>query len=175
MEFILGVGILHGIIIPLPVADTVVGAEVNPRFLTGQGQFTDDVVMGAGCGGHGVVGVAAGPETEAVVMPGGEHDVPHTGVLRRIHPVLGVEEYGIELPVELVVLILGDEFAPGPGQLFTPEGHRPPVDEHAEAIILEPFQGPGICMQIGVGLPAAPVYHRRSSHSSKSSRFVSLL
>ena len=79
-----------------------------------------------------VLRILAGPETESVVMLGGNDQVFHAGGFGHAHPVLGVELGGVELAVELVILVSGDLCAPRPTDLRAFDTDRSPVDEHAE-------------------------------------------
>ena len=79
-----------------------------------------------------------------------DHDVFHAGVLRQLHPVVGLELHGVELHYERLVLAHGnlrsvhDPFAEAERSLSLPFARRDrieaPMDEEAVLRLPEPFE-----------------------------------
>ena len=97
---------------------------------------------------------------EAVVVLGGDDDVLHPRVLRRLHPRLGVELHGVELRARTsrtrrtgMLRARHDPLAARRRPLAVPvpgrHGVEPPVDEHPEARVAPPCH-PRILLRCGL-------------------------
>ena len=123
------------------------------------GEFLERVAS-EGSGGDDVEGIDLGVEHgEAVVMLGGDDDIPHAGGFCESDDIVGTEAGGIEVFGEGFVVgdgdgeIVHDPLADVGGALTVPLPGRDrveaPVDEHAEACIAPPLHA---CIALGRGL-----------------------
>ncbi len=130
-----------------PVHDGVVPAEADALAAAGVGHLAHHVT--AQRRGHDVeVGLVRIEEAEAVVVLGGDDQVPHAGALGEAGPGTRVEVGRREVGAEAVVLVerdlgrgadpLGVVGAAVP--LAGRDGVKAPVDEHAEARLAPPVQ-----------------------------------
>jgi len=124
----------------MPVNEGVI--ETHPQPLRAERlHHRPDEVLAPGRVGHLVVRLTAVPQTEAVVVLGGHHEVPHPGPPGHPRPLGRVVEVRIEMievtPVLLIAHLLG---ALDP-LVASRAGIDAPVDEHPEALANEP---PGI-------------------------------
>ena len=79
------------------------------RLRTGRRSGRQQIALGTGIhavpgAAPGSVGLRAGPEAKAFVMLGGQHHVLRPGTVEEVGPVIGIEELGLELRGEILVL-----------------------------------------------------------------------
>ena len=104
----------------LPVAGVIavprreVEARAQAGVAAGVDEFAHQVALAGAprAGRHRMRGGRAGPQAEAVVMLGGEHDAAEARVLHHLHPLPRIERRGCE---QLRVLLAGAPFAVGEG------------------------------------------------------------
>ena len=75
-----------------------VDAEAQPVTAAGVGELTHQVALSIAPRRalHAVVGIGRGPEAEAVVVLGRQHDPLHAGRLERADPLVAVQSRGVE-------------------------------------------------------------------------------
>ena len=101
-------GVVHRVIVVVPVRVGVVDPELDALRSTGISKHLDDVLF-VGRGVHNVeVGVLRVPHGEAVVVLRGDDDVVHAGSLREAGVGARVELHGVESFRDLHVLTAGD-------------------------------------------------------------------
>ena len=131
----------------VPIHDRVVPARPHLVATAGVRHRAHDVAR-VGRPHHVEVRLLRVPQTEAVVVLRGDHEIAHAGVGReRGHPV-GIELDRIEAAEELPVFVDGDlrvvanplAVIRAPAPLAGEQRVEPPVHEHAEARLAPPGQ-----------------------------------
>lgn len=126
-------------------------------------------------GGNLVIGVGGIPQTEAVVVLGGQQKITEPAVLCHLGPFFRLEPYGVEglvqteilflegffvfRPVDLVTGPFGVLVTQGPGCHHAKLAVKAPVHHESQLLVLEPFQlllKNGLC-GTAVGLGGAVV------------------
>ncbi len=133
-----GVEAVHGELRMVPVNQRVVEADAEP-FLAEGLDHGPQQLLAAGGVDRLVVGVLRVPEAEALVVLGGDDEVPHARLLRRSRPGFGVVEVGVEVIEVGLIRFVGDAFTVLHPLVSGRQGIQPPVDEHAKPVVNPPL------------------------------------
>ena len=128
---------VNGEIGMVPVNQRVV--EADPQSLGPERihDFAQQIASGRRIGNL-VIGIFRIPQTESLMVLGGDDEVLHPRFTRRLGPLFRIEEIGVEeIEIDLVGFVIDLLVMANP---FVPRRHRikPPVNEHAETIVREP-------------------------------------
>ncbi|HUR07730.1 MAG TPA: hypothetical protein VM347_34665 [Nonomuraea sp.] len=150
-----GMQSVNGKVRVMPVEQRVVEAHAEPSAAEGLDDRADQV-LSVRRAGHRVVGERGVPQAEAVVVLGREHHVPHPGSGGGLGPGIRVEQVGVEV-VEVVevglVLLIGEQLPRLDPLVASGERVQAPVDEQAEALLLElgqPGRRDPMCCTVGI-------------------------
>ena len=87
-----------------------------------------------------VIGIFRIPHAEAFMMLCGNDEIFHSGFTRRLRPLLRIEEIRIEVIKVFLVILVGDFLVMSDPFVTCRHGVEPPVNEHAESVLDEPFR-----------------------------------
>ena len=92
---VIHVVLVAAVVFGVAVPRREIHAELDAAARAGLGAFFDNVAL-YGRVLHRMLGIAARPQAEAVVMLGGEHQAFHAGALDRLDPLVAVEIHRVE-------------------------------------------------------------------------------
>jgi len=134
----------------MPVHDGVVDAELHALLPAFGGELRQRIAPERSGLRDAPVGEGGIPDAEPVVVLAGDDDVAHSGVLRRLHPLRGIEMHRVEAGGKSLVLFDGHLFireiplrravASVSVRGICRNGIHSPVDEHPEAGIRPPLR-----------------------------------
>ncbi|MPM66580.1 hypothetical protein SDC9_113490 [bioreactor metagenome] len=139
-----GMARIDHIIRVMPVGQRIVDADFQPFRPEGVDNPPQQVAPAAGRGGGLVIGELRIPQTEAVMVLGGDHHVFHARGAGQLRPCGRIEKIGLEI-LDIFAVILVAEFLvrllP-----FAARSERvdSPVEKEAEPGLMEPI---GICLR----------------------------
>ena len=94
-------GSLGGI---FPINNGVVGAEADSILLAGRAQFRQGIEIEPGQILDVIVSIGTVPQTESVMMLGGDHEILHPGIAGAAHPGIRIKLVGLELFAHLAII-----------------------------------------------------------------------
>ena len=127
----------------MPIDERIVEPDANPLGAERIAEFLYDVAPERGVRDL-VVRELRVPEAESLMVFRRKDGVFHSGRLRRLRPLLRIEEVGVEILEILVVFLLADAVRHLLPLAFGRERIEPKVDEHSEAALSPPGKTLGL-------------------------------
>ena len=145
-----GVNVVYHVVRVVPVDQRMVETDLQSLVAEGLDHWPQQVAAG-GRVGRLVVGVAAVPQAEALVVLGGDAEILHARLPRLPGPLARIVQVRVE-PLEVLLVVGGgnlflllDPLVPGRQRV------QAPVNEQAEAVVSEPRVVPVPVGDVGFG------------------------
>ena len=130
--------VIENIIGMVPIEERIIEADPQAAPAEGLDEGFEEVATG-GSVGRFVVGVLGIPQTEPLVVLGGDHEIFHSGVCRGFGPGIGIVKVGVEAAeVASFVFFDGDFFIIHQPFVAGAERVETPMDEEAEPVVCKP-------------------------------------